>query len=202
MDVLSGYARAELEARNSRFLGEAIPVASQAEARGALREQKDKYPDATHVVHAFAVGSNAEVLGMSDDGEPAGTAGRPVLDAVRGRKCTGILLTVTRWFGGTLLGTGGLARAYGDCARAVLAAADFHPLRAERAFRFFAAYDQHEAAKRHLHLIGASGVTERFDTAVRLEGYVSAERAAGLASFVTELTKGASVLELGEVRHR
>ena len=63
-------------------------------------------------------------MGMSDDGEPSGTAGRPSLDVLKGRKCTNTLLTITRWFGGTLLGTGGLVKAYGNGAKQVLAAAD------------------------------------------------------------------------------
>ena len=99
-----------------------------------------KYADATHVVHAFVIGPGAEVMGMSDDGEPGGTAGRPALDVLRGRGCTNTVLTITRWFGGTLLGTGGLVKAYGNGAKGVLAAADeaglFEELVAKRAFTF------------------------------------------------------------------
>ena len=120
MEVLSEYASAELEIKKSRFLAEAFPVSSQSEARNLLKAQKERYDDATHVVHGLVLGNAAEILGMSDDGEPAGTAGRPVLDVVKGRGCTNILVTVTRWFGGTLLGTGGLVKAYGDSAKAVL----------------------------------------------------------------------------------
>ena len=76
-----------------------------------VKSQKAKYADATHVVHAFVIGPGAEVMGMSDDGEPSGTAGRPALDVLRGRGCTNTVLTITRWFGGTLLGTGGLVKA-------------------------------------------------------------------------------------------
>ena len=96
MDVLGHYASAELHIKNSRFLAEIIPVTGQNEAREQLKAQKEKYFDATHVVHAFIVGKAGEIMGMSDDGEPAGTAGRPVLDVLKGRNCTNILLTVTR----------------------------------------------------------------------------------------------------------
>src|SRR5574344_183749 len=82
-----------------------------------LHELKIQYADATHVVHAFVTGTFGEVNGMSDDGEPAGTAGRPVLEVLKGSNITNVLLTVTRYFGGTLLGTGGLVKAYGDCAK-------------------------------------------------------------------------------------
>ena len=120
METLVEYASAELEIKKSRFLAEVFPVVSQTEARSLLKQQKEKYEDATHVVHGFVLGPAAEILGMSDDGEPAGTAGWPVLDVLKGRNCTNILLTVTRWFGGTLLGTGGLVKAYGDSAKAAI----------------------------------------------------------------------------------
>ena len=75
---------------------------SQADAREALKGQKQKYVDATHVVHAFVTGLGAEVMGMSDDGEPAGTAGRPVLDVLKGRGITNILLTVMKPVSGVI----------------------------------------------------------------------------------------------------
>ena len=93
-------------------------------ARDLVKAQKSKYADATHVVHAFVIGSGAEILGMSDDGEPSGTAGRPTLDVLKGRGCTNTLITITRWFGGTLLGTGGLVKAYSGGAKQVIQKAD------------------------------------------------------------------------------
>ena len=97
---------------------------SQNQARELIKSQKAKYADATHVVHAFIIGTSAEIMGMSDDGEPSGTAGRPALDVLKGRKCTNLVLTVTRWFGGTLLGTGGLVKAYSGGAKQVIEKAD------------------------------------------------------------------------------
>ena len=150
MDALGEYASAELEIKRSRFLAEVFPVSTQGQARSLLKAQKERHEDATHVVHGFVLGPAAEVLGMSDDGEPAGTAGRPVLDVLKGRGCTNILLTVTRWFGGILLGTGGLVKAYGDSAKAVLSVARFHQLVARRSFRFSVDYEQYQQIKRYL----------------------------------------------------
>lgn len=198
MDVLSGYASAELNIKNSRFLAEAIPVTSQAEARTVLKSQKEKYADATHVVHAFAVGNNAEILGMSDDGEPAGTAGRPMLDVLKGKKCTNILLTVTRWFGGTLLGTGGLVKAYGDSAKAVLEAAQFHQLTSRRFFSFNVSYDLYEVAKRFLHSIDALDIEEKFEVSILFEGHIPSGNAEKLSAYITELTKGSESVDLSE----
>ncbi|AEE16320.1 IMPACT family protein [Treponema brennaborense] len=193
MDVLVSYACAELEIKNSRFLAEVFPVASQNAARETLKAQKLKYADATHVVHAFAVGNAAETLGMSDDGEPAGTAGRPVLDVLKGRKCTNVLLTVTRWFGGTLLGTGGLVRAYGDSAKAVLAAAVFEPLAVKCRFSFAVPYDAYELVKRFLSSLHTDRVDEVFTTEVAFSGFVHASEAGSLRSYLTDLTNGKTV---------
>ena len=92
MKVLKECARAELVVKNSRFIAELFIVTSQSQAREKLHELKQKYFDARHVVHAFVTGKNAEVSGMSDDGEPSGTAGRPVLDVLKG---SGIAVSIT-----------------------------------------------------------------------------------------------------------
>src|SRR5918912_1103095 len=92
-------------------------------AERARAEIRVEMPDAAHHVYAYIVGHGATTnLGMSDDGEPSGTAGRPVMAVLRGSGLGDVALVVTRYFGGTLLGTGGLVHAYGDAARAVLAA--------------------------------------------------------------------------------
>lgn len=197
MEVLSGYASAELEVKKSRFLAEAFPISSQSEARTLLKAQKEKYEDATHVVHGFVLGNAAEILGMSDDGEPAGTAGRPVLDVVKGRGCTNIMVTVTRWFGGTLLGTGGLVKAYSDSAKAVLEGASFHQLVARRPFRFALDYDQYQQMKRYLAAPEFISVTEDFSTRIQLAGFVESSAAEKLSLFVRDLTKGSVTVELG-----
>lgn len=124
MDTLTSPVQALITVKGSRFLSELLPCPLQAEARSILKAQKVKYSDATHVVHAFIIGAAGEIRGLSDDGEPSGTAGRPVMDVLAGRHCTNTMLTVTRWFGGTLLGTGGLVRAYSDAAKAVIAQAE------------------------------------------------------------------------------
>ena len=92
---------AQLLIKGSRFLGETFILEEQGQVRSILKSQKQKYSDSTHVCHAFVFGKNAEIMGMSDDGEPGGTAGRPMLDVLKGSGSTNILVTVTRWFGDT-----------------------------------------------------------------------------------------------------
>lgn len=194
MRILTGRTESENVVKGSRFLAEVIPVTSQAEARDTLKAQKEKYADATHVVHAFISGLGAEVMGMSDDGEPAGTAGRPVLDVLKGRGVTNILLTVTRWFGGTLLGTGGLVKAYGDGARAVLDAAEaaglFEEYVEKCAFSFSADYAQYEKLKRLLGAFAVSEMSEQFGAAVDVSGKIPAADAEQLKAAVFDATAG------------
>ncbi|HSM55172.1 MAG TPA: YigZ family protein [Candidatus Sulfomarinibacteraceae bacterium] len=114
-------ARAEIRVKNSRFIATLAPAFSVEEARAFIDRIKEEFADATHNVPAFLVGHGNSVTAHSnDDGEPAGTAGRPVLAVLQGSGLGDAALVVTRYFGGAKLGTGGLVRAYGDAARAVL----------------------------------------------------------------------------------
>ena len=123
MEVLKEYISYEESIKGSRFLSELFPCDSQAAARELVKSQKAKYADATHVVHAFVIGPGAEVMGMSDDGEPSGTAGMPMLGVLRKQELQQVAAVVTRYFGGVKLGAGGLVRAYsGSVAQAVEAA--------------------------------------------------------------------------------
>lgn len=116
-------AEAEIEVRRSRFLATVAPVADEAEARALTEEMRRRHHDARHHCTAFILGPGARVERSHDDGEPAGTAGAPMLEVLRGAGLSDVAVVVTRWFGGTLLGAGGLVRAYGDSVRAVLPAA-------------------------------------------------------------------------------
>ncbi|MCA9994953.1 MAG: YigZ family protein [Anaerolineales bacterium] len=113
--------RVEIKVKNSRFIATAAPVFSVDEARAFVARVKAEFADASHNVPAYQVGFGAAVTAhCSDDGEPAGTAGRPALAVVQGSGLGDIAVVVTRYFGGTKLGTGGLVRAYGDAVKAVL----------------------------------------------------------------------------------
>ena len=113
----------EYEDRKSVFIGTAVPVSTEEEALSFISFIKKKYPDARHHVYAYVLRENS-IMRFSDDREPQGTAGMPVLDAIRKRGCTDIAIVVIRYFGGTLLGTGGLVRAYSAAAVGALEAAE------------------------------------------------------------------------------
>lgn len=116
------YAQITLKIKGSKFLAEVFPCASDKDARLLIKSQKDKYRNATHVTHAFIIGKDSSIMGKSDNGEPPGTAGSPMLLVLKNSGYTNILVTVTRWFGGTKLGIGGLVKAYGACVKEVLSA--------------------------------------------------------------------------------
>lgn len=111
---------AEIEVERSRFRGTVARVADEQEARSVVEALRRQHWDARHHCSAFVVGPERTLEQASDDGEPTGTAGPPILAQLRGRGLSDVVVVVSRWFGGVLLGTGGLTRAYADAARAVL----------------------------------------------------------------------------------
>ena len=114
--------------KKSRFIGYAQPVSSEEEAYAFVESVKKKHYDARHNCHAFAIGKENTLYRFSDDGEPQGTAGKPILEVISGNQVTDICIVVTRYFGGTLLGTGGLVRAYTEAAKLALADAGIHQM--------------------------------------------------------------------------
>ncbi len=194
MLVLTKPVKFEEIIKGSRFLSELIPCESQAQARDILKAQKEKYADATHVVHAFIVGKNGEVMGMSDDGEPSGTAGRPTLDVIKGRNCTNLIITITRWFGGTLLGTGGLVKAYGNGAKQVLEAAAtqnaFEELIEKTDFIFSTDYSLYKLLKNNFVNYQLYNISEDFGTEVTISGQIKADQYNDLAKLLLNLSNG------------
>ena len=196
MNCILEHFQTELVIKHSRFIAEVFPVDNQAVARELLKEQKQKYFDSTHVVHAFVIGKNAEILGMSDDGEPSGTAGRPVLDVLKGSVCTNIILTVTRYFGGTLLGTGGLVKAYSDSAKAVLEIAKFEPIIEKSNFKFTLNYDMYEKVKYHFNHYHIDSLQEDFTEKITISGVIFADEFNSFKKEIEDLSNARILVEL------
>lgn len=190
MRVLVDEATAELTVKRSRFIAIAQPVATQKEARAKLAQVKKQHDSATHVVHAFQVGPSGEVQGMSDDGEPQGTAARPVMDVIRGADLTFVLVAVVRYFGGTLLGTGGLVRAYGDSAKLVLSRCKTKEYTPTTAFSFSADYATYQSVRALLAKYGATNVSEDYGEQVRAEGIIATDHKASFAQALKDISRG------------
>ena len=193
MNILLESARSETLVKKSRFIAEIFPVKNQRDVRALLKAQKQKYADSSHVVHAFALGKNTEIMGMSDDGEPAGTAGRPVLAVLKGSGCTDILLTVTRYFGGTLLGTGGLVKAYTEAAQAVLALAHTEVFAEREEFGLRLSYEDYETCKRLFKKFGVKVTAEDFAENVSVSGSVETRLKSEFEKALKEYLKGGEI---------
>jgi uncharacterized YigZ family protein len=118
--TIAGQGSAEIVVSRSRFLCTLERVEDEISARGVIEQARREHWDARHHCSAFVLGPDRAVERSNDDGEPPGTGGGPILEVLRGRGLSDVVAVVTRWFGGTLLGTGGLSRAYADAVRAAL----------------------------------------------------------------------------------
>ena len=114
----------EITEKKSRFIADMFPVESEEEANAYIEQVRKKYYDARHHCFAYVLNEEPVLERFSDDGEPGGTAGKPILDVIKGAELKNTLIVVTRYFGGTLLGTGGLVRAYTASSREAVQAAD------------------------------------------------------------------------------
>ncbi len=190
MKVLLEESKTEMSIKNSKFIAQVFPIESQSQAREKLQQIKQQYFDATHVVHAFVVGLKAEICGMSDDGEPSGTAGRPVLDILKGSEITNILLTVTRYFGGTLLGTGGLVKAYGDSAKQVLAICKSEVYIERSKFSFSCDYSLYKSIKHFFENFTIQNIKENFLEQVFVEGEIVASEKEKFVEQLKNISKG------------
>lgn len=194
MKILTTKVQTEIVVKNSRFIAQAFPCQSQDEARKILKAQKEKYFDARHVVHAFVLGESSGIFGASDDGEPSGTAGRPALDVLKGSDFTNILVTITRYFGGTLLGTGGLVKAYGGAVKSVLEEAEKIGAAEEfvrrKNFSFECPYSSHKNLKRVLQDFSICDLREEFSDAVRVSGKIAEEEFEKFFKEASDAAKG------------
>ncbi len=119
--TIESQQQAEIKIKGSRFIGIAQPVTSEMEAKNFIAQLSRQYFDSSHNCYAYLIGWNrSQITRFSDAGEPSGTAGQPILKILLGKNLTDVIVVVVRYFGGTKLGTGGLARAYSDCAKQVI----------------------------------------------------------------------------------
>jgi len=185
--------RVETRASNSRFISTIAPAFSMKEAQDFLREIRAEMPDATHHVYAFKIGYGASVSeGMSDDGEPSGTSGPPALAVLRGADIGDVALVITRYFGGTKLGTGGLVTAYTAAAKAAVAALETEEKVIRRAYELAVPYRLHEPVRRLLDEHDCIIEDEQYAAEVRLRFLIPEDDVAAFTQHVANLTAGQS----------
>jgi uncharacterized YigZ family protein len=196
--VPAGYGEAEYLDKKSRFIGQVSPASTEAEAVAFVRNVREKHPDATHNVWAYSLRDGS--MRWSDDGEPGGTAGQPVLNVFRSAAVCDFCCVVTRYFGGILLGSGGLVRAYSKSASLALEAAGLARIREWKVFRIGCGYPQYERIRRLLSDFGAQDAEAGFGGTVEISALVPAEDAARFGFLLADVTAGgASCIEAGSV---
>lgn len=199
--VPEGEATAELVIRRSVFSASVCPVATEAAARDRVRAVRADHPRAGHVAWAYVVGPpEGSHLGMSDDGEPRGTAGRPILALLKHRGVTNAVVTVARVFGGVMLGKGGLVRAYTDSALAALARASFRDLVVERRITVRCGYESHRAVRAVLEDLGVRGLEETFSQKAGLTGHLEESRVEEAVRRIADVTRGAAETRVEEAQ--
>ncbi|MBD5554335.1 MAG: YigZ family protein [Roseburia sp.] len=195
--VYSG-GEGEIIEKKSRFIATVRPVASEEEAVSFINEMKKKYWDARHNCSAFVLGERQEISRCSDDGEPAQTAGRPMLDVLLGEDIHDVAVVVTRYFGGVLLGTGGLVRAY---QKATLAGLASSVIIDKCQGRILTVGTDYSGLGKLQYLIAQSGIRlmdTRYTEKVELIAMVPVEEQEKVEKEITEATNGTADISWGE----
>lgn len=163
--------RAEIEIKKSRFIAYADFVESRAQAMALLAELKTKYPDARHHCWAYLLGEPlcASNAGMGDDGEPSGTAGKPILNVLQHKNVGDVMLVVVRYFGGIKLGAGGLTRAYGQAAQAVMEILPIKTFEAKATLKLECGFGDEQVIRHQLELLNGSILQTEYSENVWLE---------------------------------
>ena len=189
--IPAGVHRTTITVVNSRFITTIAPVASVDAAKSLLAQIRDEMPDASHYVYAFRVGyGNSVVEGMSDDGEPSGTAGPPTLAVLRGADIGDSIVVTTRYFGGTKLGTGGLVRAYSDAARTALESLPTELKIAKQILGIEVPYSLFEQVERLVNAYDGATQDKTFEANVTLCVTFPVSQIAGFTAALSELSAG------------
>ncbi len=193
--VPSGFGEAEFIEKRSRFIGRVWPADTEEEALGRIKEMREKHWDATHNVYAYII-RDGGAMRYSDDGEPQGTSGLPVLGVFRSAEITNVCCVVTRYFGGVLLGTGGLVRAYSHTASLALEAAGISVMRLWKILKMVCAYSMFERVRNEI--ISFGGVLGNIDyrANVEIEALLPGEKTEEFCLELTNLTAGKVAAEI------
>jgi uncharacterized YigZ family protein len=199
MRLLLEQCECELEVRKSRFIAIAIPITALSEIKDLVTQTRALHAGANHVVHAAVLGERADIHSYSDDHEPKNTAGRPAFEVLKGSGITNILVLVVRYFGGTLLGTGGLVKAYGDSVKEVLKLVKTEALIEKSGFSMTIPYNLYDIVKKRLIEMQATIDHEEFTTDITLQGSLPSETKNALAAYLTECSNGSCSVQFSDV---
>jgi len=190
-DTVAGEGRHEIDKiKGSRFIGSCAPVANEADARAFLDRIRAEFADARHHGSAWRLGADGATFRYDDDGEPSGSTGQPILRQIDGAGLTGIVVVVTRYFGGTKLGVGGLVRAYGAAAAAVLEATPHERVSITRGLRVAYPYECEGAVQGVLAAAGLEPLESHYGEGIRMRFQVPVARVDAFRQELTDRTGG------------
>jgi uncharacterized YigZ family protein len=188
----------EIVVKKSRFIGHAFPVTSVDDVETALQMVRGVHKGANHNCFAYRIGLGVPVERFSDDGEPGGTAGRPILEVLRRRPIDNVLVIVTRYFGGTLLGAGGLVHAYTDATVSVLDAASLLACQSMCKITMDCDYGQYGKLEYEFAGLGYELLDKVFTDRVQFHVWASVSSTEGVLKQVAEWSNGQAVCTLSE----
>ena len=200
-NTIEGIASGEIVEKKSRFIATVMHVESEEEANARIEELKKKYWDARHNCYAYILGKGSETMRFSDDGEPSGTAGKPILEVLKGRELTNTLVVVTRYFGGVLLGTGGLVRAYTDSTIEGLSNADLRTMQLMQCVGIDIDYNTIGKLKYMLASNEINILNEAYTDAVRVNIALPVNEVQRYLDSITDVTNGKATFEMLEEQY-
>jgi len=193
--TVTSLSRIELEEKKSRFIAICRPLDIESEANAFVSGIRQEFPDATHHVYAWILSGDTQLQRYSDDGEPQGTAGIPVLDVLRKNDISQAGIVVTRYFGGTLLGTGGLVHAYGKAAALALEAAKPVSMQLCRSFRVTVGYPDLDRLRYQLETAGFAITDSQYGLDAELVIAAPTRSSDLLGQLCADVTAGAALIE-------
>lgn len=195
--TINDFGSAQIIEKKSKFISNAAPVENEEQAQAFIEDIRKKYYDARHNCYAYIVGEKGEHQKFSDDGEPGGTAGRPIYDVIKGEGLTNTVIVVTRYFGGILLGTGGLVRAYGKSAKEGIYAAGIAEMIYLRELTIICDYNisgkMEYAVKEDKHILKESIYTDKVTYKIMCEY----EKCEEFAKKIKDISKGNAEYSFG-----
>ena len=198
MLVPKGRSLETIVIKKSRFISIAMYASSAEEAKEIIKATRKDYADSTHVVHAFLSGPTTDIFGFSDDREPSGTAGRPVLEVLKGSGITNIIVLFVRYFGGTKLGTGGLVKAYTEAAQKAIESLPVEELVAKIGFSIDLTYDMYDQIVKILKSCSAEIKEPVFDTQIHISGSIPEKNLSTADKDVMDVSAGRVKLCIGK----
>ena len=190
MKILTSINNSEIEVKRSRFIASLARVGTEAEAAGFIEGIRKLHRDARHNCFAYRIAASDILERSSDDGEPSGTAGRPMLDILKGTELTDTVAVVTRYFGGKLLGTGGLVRAYSDALREAIMASETAELLYGTEAGLWLGYELLNQVKYTAEKYGISIASEEYGERCRLSFIIAGDRLSDFSTRISELSMG------------